>query len=76
MDALNSVQWPAMVVTVLGSWLVASSSQARRSYGFWVFLVSNALWILWGWHTQAWALVALQFCLIAMNVRGTQKNET
>ena len=33
-----------MAVTVLGSWLVASSSQARRSYGFWVFLVSNALW--------------------------------
>ena len=76
MDWLNTLQWPAMAITVLASWLVASSNEARRSWGFWVFLVSNALWIAWGWHTASWALVVLQFSLIAMNIRGARKNET
>ncbi len=76
MDWLNALQWPAMAITVAASWLVASNDESRRSKGFWVFLVSNALWIAWGWHTASWALVALQFCLIAMNVRGAAKNET
>jgi hypothetical protein len=76
MEAINLLQWPAMLVTVAGSWLVASSNEARRSWGFWVFLVSNALWIVWGWYTASWALVVLQVCLIVMNVRGVTKNET
>lgn len=76
MDWLNALQWPAMVVTVTASWLVASEKKNFRGWGFWVFLASNALWIVWGWHTQSWALVVLQVCLIAMNVRGATKNET
>jgi hypothetical protein len=41
-----------------------------------VFLASNVLWVIWGWHTQSWALVALQVGLAAMNVRGAVKNNT
>lgn len=74
MSWLDTLQWPAMVVTLLASWLVASPSEARRAWGFWVFLASNLLWITWGWQAQAWALVGLQLGLIAMNVRGTRKN--
>ncbi len=76
MDVLNAVQWPAMAVTVGASWLVASDNERFRAWGFWVFLASNALWIVWGWYTSSWALVVLQFCLIAMNVRGAVKNDT
>lgn len=76
MDWLNALQWPAMAVTVIASWLVASDDESHRAWGFWVFLASNALWIVWGWHTAAWALVVLQFCLIAMNLRGAGKNDT
>ena len=47
--------------------------QARREVGFWVFLASNALWVAWGWHTGAWALVVLQVCLAALNIRGAVK---
>lgn len=72
---LDLLQWPAMVVTVAASWLVASRSKKHRAIGFWVFLASNALWIAWGIPTRAWALVALQFCLAALNVRGAFKNE-
>ena len=74
MDVLDWLQWPAMVVSVLAAWLVASRSTRRRWYGFWCFLLSNGLWILWGWQAGAWALVVLQGALAAMNVRGTRRN--
>jgi hypothetical protein len=73
--SLDLLQWPAMVVTVAASWLVASRSKAKRAVGFWVFLASNALWIAWGVPAGAWALVVLQVCLAALNVRGAFKNE-
>jgi hypothetical protein len=72
---LDLVQWPAMAATLLGAWLVASQQPRRRNIGFWVFLVSNALWVVWGWHDGAWALVALQLGLVALNVRGVRKSE-
>jgi hypothetical protein len=76
MEFLDLVQWPAMVVTVLAAWLVASQSKRKREIGFWVFLLSNALWIIWGVHANAYALITLQLCLAAMNIRGAYKNDT
>ena len=76
MDWLDALQWPAMVVTVAASWLVASHRDSRRNWGFWVFLLSNALWIAWGWQAGAWALVALQFALATMNIRGVAKSKS
>lgn len=70
---LELLQWPAMAVTVLSSWLVASTSEARRCTGFWVFLLSNVLWIAWAVPAQAYALVVLQLFLAATNVRGIVK---
>lgn len=40
-----------------------------------VFLASNLLWIAWGLYAQAYALILLQVCLAAMNLRGTHRNE-
>ena len=75
MDWLSLVQWPAMAATVVAAWLVASRHKHRRMIGFWVFIVSNVLWIVWGWHDSAYALIALQFALAALNIRGVLKNE-
>jgi hypothetical protein len=72
---VDLVQWPAMVVTVAASWYVASSVKARRNIGFWLFIVSNVLWVVWGVHAHAYALIALQVCLAIMNVRGARKSE-
>ena len=74
MDGLDWVQWPAMAVTVTASYFVTSTKKARRGLAFWLFLVSNALWVVWGWHSGAHALIFLQFCLAAMNIRGAKKN--
>ena len=75
MDIVDLVQWPAMAATVTAAWLVASRTARRRAIGFWVFLASNVLWVGWGLHDHAYALVGLQFCLAAINVRGVYKND-
>lgn len=72
---LDALQWPAFVASLLAAWLVASNAKRRRNAGFWVFLLSNVLWMAWGWHTRAWALIALQVGLALLNVRGLYKTE-
>ncbi|MDB5930609.1 MAG: hypothetical protein JWR60_2316 [Polaromonas sp.] len=75
MDYLDLLQWPAMAVTLMASWLVASNGSRKRNWGFWVFLLSNLLWIIWGVKSQSWALVVLQVGLGIMNIRGAKKTE-
>ena len=76
MEWMDLVQWPAMVVTIAAAWFAASTVKARREMGFWLFLASNALWMWWGFHAQAWALLLLQLGLAAMNIRGARNNDT
>jgi hypothetical protein len=66
----DAVQWPAMLVTVWAAWFVGSTEERRRKIGFWLFLASNVLWVVWGVHAEAYALIALQGCLAGMNIRG------
>ena len=75
MDWIDMLQWPAMVVTVAAAWLVAAQSRRKRTVGFWVFLASNVLWTVWGWHSGAYALIVLQVALAVMNARGVYKND-
>jgi hypothetical protein len=72
---LNALQWPAMVITLTAAWLVASQSTRKRTIGFWCFVASNILWIAWGVHAQAYALIALQIGLFVLNLRGVRKND-
>ena len=73
---IDLLQWPAMAVTLYAAWLVASQDKRRREHGFWWFVASNLLWVAWGWHAQAWALIALQVGLFVLNLRGARKNDT
>ena len=75
MDYLDLIQWPAMLATVIAAWLVASQNKRKREHGFWVFLASNALWVIWGLHDHAYALISLQVALAALNIRGALKND-
>lgn len=76
MDWLDAIQWPAMVASVVAAWLVGSQQKPRRLAGFWCFMASNLLWTAWGWHTKAWALIALQVALAFLNIRGAKKNDS
>jgi hypothetical protein len=71
---LDALQWPAMMFTLLAAWFVASRSERRRRWGFWIYLVSNVAWVGWGVQAGAWAVVVLQFFLAAMNIRGAKRN--
>lgn len=73
---LDFLQWPAMVVTIAAAYFVASQAKWKRNAGFWLFLTSNALWVVWGWYASAYALIILQVCLAAMNIRGVSKTQT
>jgi hypothetical protein len=33
------------------------------------------LWVAWGWHAAAYALIVLQVALAALNIRGAYKND-
>jgi len=73
---LDLIQWPAMAVTVIAAWMVGSQRKFKRNWGFWLFLLSNVLWIVWGWQDRAWALIVLQVCLAFLNIRGAFKNRS
>lgn len=74
-DIISLLQWPAMAITLIAAWLVASLNKRKRSWGFWCFIASNVLWVIWGWHDHAYALIALQVGLFMLNLRGAHKNE-
>ena len=74
-DILNFIQWPAMIVTIAASWYVAAERKDNRNWGFWLFLLSNLLWLIWSIPHSAWALATLQLILAGMNIRGVLKSE-
>lgn len=75
-EFVDFLQWPAMAVSLYAAFLVGSKKAGKRVFGFWMFILSNILWIVWGVHDEAWALIALQVALMAMNARGIFKNES
>lgn len=73
-EILNFLQWPAMVTTLRSAWLVSTQSKQKRGLGFWIFIVSNILWVFWGWHDGAYALITMQIGLLLLNIRGAFMN--
>jgi hypothetical protein len=75
MGFVDWIQWPAMVITVIAAWMIGSQRKFKRNWGFWLFLLSNVLWIIWGVGDGAYALIVLQLALAALNIRGAVKNQ-
>ena len=65
-----------MAITVVAAWMIASQRKWKRNWGFWLFLLSNVLWIVWGAGDHAYALIVLQVALAALNIRGAVKNQS
>lgn len=76
MNYLDLIQWPAFAASLVAAYWVGSTSSGRRNLGFWVFLLSNVLWVIWGLHEEAWALIALQVGLAVLNIRGLVKTSS
>jgi hypothetical protein len=73
LEWLDWIQWPAMLVTIVAAWMIASQRRFKRNWAFWLFLLSNVLWIIWGLHDHAYALILLQVALAILNIRGALK---
>lgn len=74
MSWFGVLQWPALVVTIIAAWLVSTDRRWKRLWGFYLFLLSNVLWIAWGAYASAYALVLLQVFLSIANVHGVIRN--
>lgn len=72
---IDFLQWPAMASSLVAAWMVASQRNTNRKIGFWIFLLSNILWVIWGISAGGWALVLLQVGLAGLNLRGVKKND-
>jgi hypothetical protein len=66
-------QWPAMVASFVAAYLVGSTNETKRKWGFWIFLLSNVLWVVWGLSDHAYAVIVLQVLLALLNIRGVKK---
>ena len=54
---------------------MGSKKPGKRITAFVMLCVGNLLWIAWGWGEGAYALIALNIGLLALNIRGIIKNE-
>jgi len=74
-DIVALLEWPAMLVSLAAAWWMASRDKSKRILAFALLIAGNLMWIAWGWGDSAWALIALNVGLLALNVRGIVKNE-
>ncbi len=74
-EILGMLEWPAMAISLAAAWLIASKNPQKRTWAFWMLILGNVLWIAWGWGDTAYALIALNAGLMALNIRGILKNE-
>lgn len=72
---LDFLQWPAMLATLIATWLCTSKQENRRNHGFWLFLLSNIQWIVWSLHDGTYAVLVMQLGLAALNIHGVRKTE-
>ena len=71
---LSLCQWPAMALSIIGSWYIGDPGRKHRRWGFAVLILSNGLWMSWGSVDHAWALLVMQVLYIILNGRGLFQN--
>lgn len=74
-DFFALLEWPAMGITLAAAWWMGSTKAKKRIVAFIMLIIGNLMWIAWGWGEAAWALIALNLGLMALNVRAIFKNE-
>jgi hypothetical protein len=69
------LEWPAMAISLAAAYWLGSTRPKKRIVAFGMLILGNLMWIAWGWGDGAWALIALNVGLMALNVRAIIKNE-
>lgn len=71
------LQWPAMVLSLGAAWLTGDADASHRAVGFVLYIVSNVLWITWGWRTKTptpWGLIVMYLVFSFLSARGLVNN--
>lgn len=71
---LDLLQWPALLLSIVGAWCVGGRTARLRLIGFWLFLASNLAWAGWGYGAAAWAVVITQLVFIVTSIHGIRSN--
>lgn len=67
MDILNNIlSWGGCLLLLLGLKLIGD----QKKVGFYVAMVAEVMWILWGCLTHSWALVGMSTAIMIMYVRA------
>ena len=64
-----------MAISLAAAYWLGSTKPQKRIVAFFMLIVGNLMWIAWAWPEGAWALIALNVGLMALNVRAIMKNE-
>jgi hypothetical protein len=67
MDILNGIlSWGGCLLLLLGLKLIGD----QKKVGFYVAMVAEVMWIVWGILTHSWALVGISTAIMGMYVRA------
>lgn len=68
-QAVSILQWVGCGLAVIGSFLIALRGK-RPDVGFWLYLISNIVWIVYGDLTHAPGLITMQVVFLLTNALG------
>lgn len=72
---VDVLQWLGAISSMIGALLVASPYAHIRRKGFFIWLVSNQLLIMWALITHAWGIALMQVFFLATSYRGWYNNK-
>ncbi len=66
----EALQWPGMVLGLIGAVLIGYVDARLGFAGFVCFLLSNVCWIAWGLHRGGRGLVIMQSLFVITSLMG------
>jgi uncharacterized membrane protein YphA (DoxX/SURF4 family) len=74
MELVELVRWAAAILTIAAALMVAWGEPARLvAWGFVLFTAAAALWITAAFMDDAWAILAQNLVLLAVNLWGVAR---
>jgi len=63
---MKTLEFIATALTLLGFYMISDGN----AQGFIISLISNLIWIIWGYDKKAFSLLALNGIMIFINLHG------
>jgi hypothetical protein len=69
---VNFLDWPAMLTALIGTFILSrrAPSARMRRLAFFIYLVSNLLWLAWACHLRAYPMIIMQLGFLYTSIDG------